>query len=555
MFKDDAPAIATQVVNGRAQTQGSAAGQGSYGSSSSMPPSAQGTSQPPVRADSKYAKVRRRLGASALSLAEEAAAKSDREEDAPPAKRIKSFDPDVESATSQVQERFRKQQLAREAESLAQVIEEEDDFAAPQPKKATLATSKKKAVEPEPESDEEATRAATFRKKGTQASASQAAIKKGKAAEATQTNPQPAYLQVNTGRRKIAKAEMEINDEFNKLKIKKPVAAEAHKMGWNERDVLQDEMNEDVAADWQPNDKSTFFQIKYVSMVRPGGKQPARAAPPASIDPKYAGKPNFKAFRPKTGQPAPVQRATRPQISLVVQEPLGYGLRESYGQDNAEESEEDIVMPIQNATTKRTKRTAKTKAWQQQSQKAPPAAKPNPKAKKAVITSESDEEQEEEESEGSAAQAPPRTARAKETITIDSDSDDADGKTFGGRRVALDSCERADFACDRLQQDSIYSTAEEIDRCIIENPATHARGSARACKLKPCHLIHFPRRLWCNLHMAESCPDGQVPEALRFLPDTRSDVGSSANCQKAIRYECCRQLSLAPATRPLCNCY
>ena len=480
-----------------------------FGSGTSMPPPGQSRAQLPVRSDSKYANLKRRvrtdgagtsqqdgsqpatqLAGSEYGFGDDAGNEDD--EAAPPTKKFKSFDPDVESATSQVSERLRKQREAKEAEATAKALdgiaEEEDGADEGGTSQATSRKSQPKSkrtiTDVVPDSEEEnaareATQKATKKraaasaappastatgKKPTKASlAAAAAAEQQKAAETQRAR----YLQVDTGKRRVNPAEAGFNEEFNRLKIKKPVAAESKRMGWNERDVFQEEMNERVGGDgdddddgrgdWKPDDNATFFQVKFVQMCRqPSAARAAKNAAPRAIDPKYAGMPNFKAFRPKNSvqanggaAAARQQRSQRADVPLVVHEPMGYGLSESYGRGNEDaarghrarsnkkdEDSDDSVemeMPMQ-GTNRAGNGTGKGKASQA---KAKPKAGGKNSRKQAVESEEEEEEDELDQSSGSSrpastARQPARTGRAAEAITIDSDSDEEDGKTFGG---------------------------------------------------------------------------------------------------------------------------
>lgn len=443
MFKedDDAPAPRPALRENRSETQlvssmdADALG-GSMASTSSK------ASAAVPRLNSKYAGLKRRAGTasgSQLTALDELGADND-DLDLPPLKKVKSFDPDVESAMSQAAAKRRERQQQEALSNIAEAEEQPDEgFEAS--KRATATDKKRKNAPTSAQSDDEAQGA---RKKATTKSTDSTAakIQKGAAtqADAAERPKEERYLQVKTGRKRVTKDEAGFNEEFNKLKIQRPLLPVSKKMGWNERDIVQEELEEEDDGFLKADDKATFFQIKYVSMAR---KKPV--VPVVSVDPKYAGKPNFKAFRPKTTlngtrNSAAVQEK-RKNIKLVLAEPLGYGLKESYRADKDDsDPDEEIEMPMGNTQKKRAAPKAKAKAAT-----APPAKKviPGRRNKKNIID-ESDEEEDELEDDTQSARSstvredsrpPPagRKARTNEPITLDSDSsDDGCGKRFAG---------------------------------------------------------------------------------------------------------------------------
>lgn len=375
------------------------------------------------RPDSKYSKLKRRVGQdSASQLTPLPELELPDETDQPPVKKFKSFDPDIESVASQAAAR---QKEREKQENVKRLLADDDEEVKP---------SQRKAVEVQREMEEEPSREATqvsSRKKGTLAKDEVKGNKKQPEDTTKASQKETVYLQVKTGRRKIAKADADINEDFNNLRIRKTQAAESHKMGWNERDVFQEEMAED--AGWEAEDKSTFFQVRFVPMVRP--KNANTSGNPA-VDPRYAGKPNFKAFKPKSSAVGTshdaVQRRSRPEISLVAQEALGYGLTESYGHEgprrSGNESDESIEMPMPDLDNLR-KGKGRAKAV------APSKATKPGKGKRPIVSDSSEEDELAEQGSSTAREESvpaPRKVRAKESITIDSSSDEGDGKTFKG---------------------------------------------------------------------------------------------------------------------------
>ena len=402
---------------------------------SSFPPAEQAPPPALSHPKSKYAKLKRRAGIGTESsqvLPFEDSEDQEMLEDEHPAKKFKSFDPDVESVASQASQALQKKKEQQRLQ-LSDIAEEEHvTFASNKP------IVKRKATEVGPGSGEElaedASQANTRRKLSQSVqpvSVNAPKNAKGKRGEAStsQTQEQPKYLQIATGRRKVNKMDAGFNDEFNKLKIVKPVAKESHKMGWNERDVFQEEMAEETR--WEPDDKATFFQIRFVPLVRPKGPIRPSIAP---VDPRYAGRPNFKAFRPKNERLSQLtgnRRNGRHEIAVVAHEPPGYGLKESYSGGGDHESEEDSVeMPMIPMARSRSGR-------KRAEGKAPKAAD-----RRRVVGSEEEEEEDEDEDVGMSTTARADSAtpmsrtkgKEKETITLNdsSDEDEGIGRTFGG---------------------------------------------------------------------------------------------------------------------------
>lgn len=384
-----------------------------------------------LRPDSKYAKLKRRVGqgqGSTSQLTPLSELELPEETEEPPVKKFKSFDPSIESLASQAAARLKEKE---KQEKLARLINDEDEDVKPSVPKRTVASA-------EPDSDGEASQQATqttSRKKATLVKEEPKGSKKKAEDAGKALQKESVYLQVKTGRRKIGKADADINEDFNNLRLKRSQIPESHKMGWNERDVFQEEMAEDAV--WEAEDKSTFFQVRFVPMVRP---KDSKARPAPVVDPRYAGKPNFKAFRPKSaiaGNSGTSGQTARPQIELVAHEALGYGLTESYGDgdgprnnDNRDDdSDVSIEMPMADL---RPVRKSKARA----KPKAPANATRGTKGKKPVVSDSSDEDELDEDESATAREeslpAAKAKSKAKESITIDTSSDEEDGKTFRG---------------------------------------------------------------------------------------------------------------------------
>ena len=383
------------------------------------------------RTHSKYAKLKRRAGQtqgpdSSQPFLIEDNKKQDAEMEIPPAKKFKSFDPNVESVTSHASQRKKDQQLVQ----LSNLPEEEEYTS-----KARQITLKRKGAALPQSSDKEPVQKAvrsTGRKDASQ-SLDTGTQKKGKQqleeAELDQEAVQARYLHVDTGRRKVNTIDAGFNDDFNKLKIVKAVLPESHKMGWNERDIIQEEMNENTA--WEPDDNATFFQIRYVSLARP--ERPIHKAL-APIDPRYTDKPNYKAFRPKNGKylDQAGTRKDRPSIELIVHEPPDYGLKESYGR-SGDHDNDDASVEIAPTSSSRNARRGKHETGPKQAMQSS-----NTGYKRNVVISESEEEEGNAEaastSRGSTAEPTlKRQRQAKESITLDdSSSEEGAGRTFAG---------------------------------------------------------------------------------------------------------------------------
>ncbi|GAA5976317.1 hypothetical protein JCM10908_005456 [Rhodotorula pacifica] len=178
----------------------------------------------------------------------------------------------------------------------------------------------------------------------------EAAAQKKAAKEAAELD-RKRLLQVKTSKRKGAEIDKELNDDFNALKIVKPVMksmppVEKHRMAWDEEDsdaerdrlIRADQEraehgpsdNDDDEMD--PNRWRQATQAMFV--VRPMQIEPKARRDendPPRDDPRWAGKANFKRFRPKNGGAARAPAESRPQIKLVLPDAVDYGLGEGYG--------------------------------------------------------------------------------------------------------------------------------------------------------------------------------------------------------------------------------
>lgn len=107
------------------------------------------------------------------------------------------------------------------------------------------------------------------------------------------------FLAIKTGRKKVTESEREFNDEFNRLRLAKPELlkppkVEAHKIKWNERDLNEEERKE--MDDWTKLESGqSCFVVRFVNFERKAKRPPVVDQ---SADPRWAGMPNFKRFRP-----------------------------------------------------------------------------------------------------------------------------------------------------------------------------------------------------------------------------------------------------------------
>ncbi|SCV67842.1 BQ2448_5453 [Microbotryum intermedium] len=155
----------------------------------------------------------------------------------------------------------------------------------------------------------------------------------------------PVLLQVKAkrGKGKAALMEQALNDDFNRLKIVKPdfkrmIAPERHRMTWDEVDTNEErmrliredheEMEEQDGDD--PNHwagkSDGMFVIKKVHFPRP-----QKPKPRYEDSGQWAGRANFKAFKPKEALGAAKdRREPRPEVRLAPIKRTDYGIGENY---------------------------------------------------------------------------------------------------------------------------------------------------------------------------------------------------------------------------------
>ncbi|GAA5887291.1 hypothetical protein JCM6882_002478 [Rhodosporidiobolus microsporus] len=311
-------------------------------------------------------------------------------------------------------------------------------------------------------------------------------------------------LQIKTSKRKGAEVDQAFSEDFNALKIVKPrlkamPRVEKHRMDWDDNDsdverherliredqqrlaAAADEDDEDMDPDHWRRPTQAMFVVRTMEVERK-----ERPAPRSDIelDEKWAGKPNFKKFRPKNAKGPRQPLAQRPQIQLVVPDAVDFGLGEGYNdrqgtafsqvqQADDEDDEEDLLrsMTTDKGQIKLTfgaaKGKAKAKAKAPAKKPAASKAKGKGKAKQVVVDSEEEEEHQlasnddvrssntlrademdlddDDDDDGAPpsrssttskkkapARAPRKAAAGPATIIIDDDSDSDSGMTFKG---------------------------------------------------------------------------------------------------------------------------
>ncbi|GAA5919718.1 hypothetical protein JCM1841_000766 [Sporobolomyces salmonicolor] len=226
-------------------------------------------------------------------------------------------------------------------------------------------------------------------------------------------------LQIKTSRRKGAEEEQALNAEFNALKIVKPVLRamphqEKRRMDWTEEDsdvererAIQadqerrggEEDDDDEEMDptkWRKVTQAMFV-VKTLDVDRKQRRPPRKDV---DLPEQWAGRPNFKRFRPKNSKTPRLPFADRPQVELVLPEAVDYGLGPGYEDKkgfshlrHAEDEEEDDEMldamtakKGQSSLTFSPKTKGKTKAAPKKTTAS--KAKGKGKAKQVVLDSE-----------------------------------------------------------------------------------------------------------------------------------------------------------------------
>ncbi|BGP30540.1 hypothetical protein JCM10296v2_002295 [Rhodotorula toruloides] len=160
-------------------------------------------------------------------------------------------------------------------------------------------------------------------------------------------------LQIKPTKRKGAEVDRAFNEDFNALKIVKPVIKhmprqEHHRMNWEEEDsdverdrlisadqerLIRRQADDSDDDDMDPDNWRRPTQAMFV--IRTLEVEHKQRPPPRTdinLDPKWAGRPNFKKFRPKNSKAPRPALATRPQVSLVLPESVDFGLGPGYNE-------------------------------------------------------------------------------------------------------------------------------------------------------------------------------------------------------------------------------
>ncbi|BGP46491.1 hypothetical protein JCM10450v2_002336 [Rhodotorula kratochvilovae] len=328
---------------------------------------------------------------------------------------------------------------------------------------APLATTKKRtrAQSREPTAaasssgeDEEGARRAARKKSKAPASpsATAAAPKNKKEALAAKKAEKEArereaarLLQLKPTKRKGAEADAQFTEEFNALKIVRPAlkpmpAQEHRRMRWEEEDsdaererlVLEDQEHaadedDEMDPDHWRRPTQAMFVIRTLDVER---KERAQPRTDGEGDERWAGRPNFKKFRPKNSKTPRQPLAQRPQVELTIPDHADFGLGPGYSdrkgtafsqvQQADDEDDEDDLVAAMTTTKGQTKLTfgKKGAAASKSKAKAPAkATKGKGKAKQVVESSEDDDD----DTPGSS-----RTLRGDDDMDFDELDDDDD---------------------------------------------------------------------------------------------------------------------------------
>ncbi|KAI5481714.1 BRCT domain containing protein [Pseudohyphozyma bogoriensis] len=168
--------------------------------------------------------------------------------------------------------------------------------------------------------------------------------KKGAAnEESDKTNSN--LLRMKTLKGKGKELDQAFNDDFNALKIVKPALAKmhaqkGHRAEWDEEDA-EDEMERMIKEDqarrehpeqW-PEERTGkgIFDVHVIALAR---RERPLARDDIEVDAQWAGRPNFKKFRPKNSTAPRVPREERVLPALVVADIDDYGLGKAYESQN-----------------------------------------------------------------------------------------------------------------------------------------------------------------------------------------------------------------------------
>ncbi|GAA5860031.1 hypothetical protein JCM8547_003065 [Rhodosporidiobolus lusitaniae] len=229
-------------------------------------------------------------------------------------------------------------------------------------------------------------------------------------------------LQVKSTKRKGGELDQAFNDDFNALKIVKPVIKsmpkqEKIRMRWHDEDSdterrealiredqerLAHEEQDDMDHENWRRPTQAMFVLKDLEIER------KPRAPPRTdvVNERWAGRANFKKFRPKNAQGHREPLAQRPQIVLVVPEAQDYGLGAGYNDRKGtgfsqvqvaddEDDEEDLLRDMAGGGQTKISFSAKAKSKAKAPAKnatSTSKAKGKGKSKQVVVDSE-DEDQ------------------------------------------------------------------------------------------------------------------------------------------------------------------
>ncbi|GAA5851164.1 hypothetical protein JCM5353_007375 [Sporobolomyces roseus] len=267
-----------------------------------------------------------------------------------------------------------------------------------------------------------------------------------------QDKEQAKLLQMKVTKRRGAERDQQFNEDFNALKIVKPVLKgmperEKRKIGWNEEDsdverdrlIREDQEGGDGEGEGDEMDPTKWrtvtqamFNVRELEFER---KEKAPQRTDIELPEKWQGRANYKRFRPKNSKEARTPLASRPQIELAIPDAVDFGLGEGYvekkgrsfSQIQHEESEEEDDEMFSELAIGGKKGQAKLNFSKAAPKKKAPAKKKTTaaaskgkgKAKQIVLDSDDDED------EDSA-----NTLKG-DTMDLDDDNDEDDG--FGGR--------------------------------------------------------------------------------------------------------------------------
>ncbi|BGP23236.1 BRCT domain containing protein [Rhodotorula toruloides] len=270
-------------------------------------------------------------------------------------------------------------------------------------------TSRKKSKAPEQTSPVPAP------KNKKEAAALKKAEKEAREREAAQ------LLQIKPTKRKGAEVDRAFNEDFNALKIVKPVithmpAQEKHRMGWEEEDSdverdrlisanqdrlirhQADDSDDDMDPDNWRRPTQAMFVIKTLDVER---KERPPPRTDINLDPRWAGRPNFKKFRPKNSRTPRPALAARPQISLVLPEFVDYGLGPGYNERKGtafsqvqradDEDDEDDLYEVMTTSKGQLKLNFSSKTASK-SKASTSKAKPKAKGKAKRVLADSDDD-------------------------------------------------------------------------------------------------------------------------------------------------------------------